>query len=492
MVINKTIASPSTATIQRLSNAFHHSTDAIVLTNKDGIIKDINPAFTKMYGYSSDEALGKTNRILRSSVTEDNIYVEMWNSLLTKNQWKGELFNKTKDGIEIPVYVSITPIYESEELTGYMGLTIDLSEKYQLGKELVVEKRFSESLLNTVNSLVISLDTEGKIIIFNSYCESFLGYKETEVINKNWFELFSDKENRKNDEAVYNSLLQSGGPLQYENEILTKSGETRTILWSITTLKDENGNISGVLAIGQDMTEFLTLRQKIGRSEQLAVLGQLAAGIAHEVGNPLTSISSLVQVLQRQSKEGATRDKLDLIIGQTRRITQIIRDLVDFSRPSDLEEEPTDINAQIEKAVRIVLIDEKSKNVDFKIELAAKLSEPVLIADQLFQVILNLILNSLDAVKNGAGVIKLKSKEVNNSVIIEVIDDGIGVSSDKIERIFEPFFTTKEVGKGTGLGLWVSRGIINSFGGSLSVKSEEGSETTFTVSIPLRSKRKTA
>ena len=165
---------------------------------------------------------------------------------------------------------------------------------------------------------------------------------------------------------------------------------------------------------------------------------------------------------------------------------------MDFSRPSDLEEEPTDINAQIEKAVRIVLIDEKSKNVDFKIELAAKLSEPVLIADQLFQVILNLILNSLDAVKNGAGVIKLKSKEVNNSVIIEVIDDGIGVSSDKIERIFEPFFTTKEVGKGTGLGLWVSRGIINSFGGSLSVKSEEGSETTFTVSIPLRSKRKTA
>lgn len=491
MAINKTIESPSTATIQRLSNAFHHSTDAIVLTNKDGIIKDINPAFTKMYGYSSDEALGKTNRIIRSQLTEDKIYVEMWDSLLNKNQWKGELFNNTKEGKEIPVYVSITPIYESEELTGYMGLSIDLSEKYQLGKELDIEKRFSESLLDTVNSLVISLDTDGKIILFNSYCESFLGYKEAEVLNKNWFDLFSHNDKRKDDEAVYNSVLHSDVPEQYENEILTKSGEMRTILWSFTTQKDENNNISGVLAIGQDMTEFLTLRKKIGRSEQLAVLGQLAAGIAHEVGNPLTSISSLVQVLQRQSKEGDARDKLDMIIGQTRRITQIIRDLVDFSRPSDSEEEPTDINAQIKKAVRIVLIDEKSKNVEFKTDLAAKLSEPIVIADQLFQVILNLILNSLDAVKSGAGVIKLISKEENNSVIIEVIDDGIGIPSDKIERIFEPFFTTKEVGKGTGLGLWVSRGIINSFGGSLSVTSEEGSETIFTISLPLRSKRKT-
>ncbi len=491
MAINKTIESPSTATIQRLSNAFHHSTDAIVLTNKDGIIKDINPAFTEMYGYSSDEALGQTNRIIRSQITEDNIYAEMWDSLLNKNQWKGELFNKTKEGVEIPVYVSITPIYESEELTGYMGLTIDLSEKYQLGKELDIEKRFSESLLDTVNSLVISLDTKGKIILFNSYCESFLGYKEAEVLNKNWFDLFSHNDNRKDDEAVYNSILHSDGPEQYENEILTKSGEMRTILWSFTTQKDENNKISGVLAIGQDMTEFLTLRKKIGRSEQLAVLGQLAAGIAHEVGNPLTSISSLVQVLQRQSKEGDARDKLDLIIGQTRRITQIIRDLVDFSRPSDSEEEPTDINIQIKKAVRIVLIDEKSKNVEFKTDLSAKLSQPVVIADQLFQVILNLILNSLDAVKSGAGEIKLISRESNNNVIIEVIDDGIGIPSDKIERIFEPFFSTKEVGKGTGLGLWVSRGIINSFGGSLSVISEEGSETIFTISIPLRSKRKT-
>ena len=471
--------------VNRLSNAFRHSTDAIVLTDKGGIIKDVNPAFTMMYGYTSEEVIGQTNRIIRSADTNASVYEDMWVSLLKNKQWKGEIFNKRKDGKEIPVYLSITPIYENEDLIGYMGLTIDLSDKYRIGKELDLQRRFSESLLSTANSLIISLDRKGRILLFNKMCEELLGYDQSEVIGKDWFDIFLPEAVRDNVRSVFEQLIDIGTPKHYENDIVTKSGTLRTILWSNTTLKDDSGNVIGTLSIGQDVTEFLVLKKKIGRSEQLAVLGQLAAGIAHEVGNPLTSIASLVQLLQRSHDDQDLNEKLDLIMSQTKRITQIIRDLVDFSRPSESEEEITDINAQIEKAVRIVQIDDKSRDINFKLDLSLGIGHPFLIPDQFFQVILNLLLNAVDASIEHGDTISIRSFKRNGDIQINITDNGIGIPPDKIDRIFEPFYTTKEVGKGTGLGLWVSSGIVNSFGGNIEVESEVNKETTFRIKIPV-------
>lgn len=472
--------------INRLANAFQHSTDAIVITNADGIIKVINPAFTKMYGYLPEEVLGKTNRVVRSSTTDKSVYEDMWFGILNDKQWKGEIFNRKKDGSEIPVYLSITPVFEDGKLSGYMGLTIDLSDKYKMGEELDLQRRFSESLLSTANSLILSLDEDGNILLFNEMCENLLGYKGSDVIGKNWFETFLPEQKQAEAIGIFQNLIETGNPLHNENDVLTKSGELRTILWSNTTLKNENGEVNGVLTIGQDITEFLMIKRKMGRSEQLAVLGQLAAGIAHEVGNPLTSISSIVQVLQRKNNSDEVEEKLDMIIGQTRRITQIIRDLVDFSRPTESEEEPTDVNKQINKAVKIVQIDGKSKNVNFRLNLSNEIGKPNLIADQFFQVILNLLLNSLDAMRDGKEEISITTEELEDSVVIRMSDNGTGIAPKNIDRIFEPFFSTKEVGKGTGLGLWVSNGIIQSFGGGISVESEEGEGSTFTIALPLQ------
>ncbi|MEE9213534.1 MAG: PAS domain S-box protein [Thermodesulfobacteriota bacterium] len=475
----------SDAGVNRLSNAFHYSTDAIVLTDKGGIIQDINPAFTRMYGYSAEEVKGKTNRVLRSTVPKPFFYEDMWVALLKEKQWKGELFNRRKDGKELPVYLSITPIYENEDLTGYMGLSIDLSDKYRIGKELDLQRRFSESLLSTANSLIVSLDRKGKILMFNKMCEEVLEYNESEVLGKDWIDIFLPESKKPNLRSVFEQLIETGRPEHYENEIITKSGVSRTVLWSNTTLKDDSGDVIGTLSIGQDVTEFLILKKKIGRSEQLAVLGQLAAGIAHEVGNPLTSIASLVQLLQRSHNEQDLKEKLDMIMSQTKRITQIIRDLVDFSRPSESVEEITDINKQIEKAVRIIRIDDKSKDIKFELDLSPDIGHPFLIPDQFFQVILNLLLNAVDASIEHGGTISIRSYKRDGAVQVNITDNGTGISPDEIDRIFEPFYTTKEVGKGTGLGLWVSNGIINSFGGNIEVESEVYKETTFTISIPV-------
>ena len=222
-------------------------------------------------------------------------------------------------------------------------------------------------------------------------------------------------------------------------------------------------------------------------------IGTLAAGIAHEVGNPLTSISSLVQVVQRTSDDDFTKEKLELIKHQVTRISRIIRDLVDFSRPSTYEIQLTDINKSVKQAVDIVRVGKKSKSIHFDLQLDAALPSIHLVPDQVEQVFINILINAVDAifevqqVEQRDGRITVFSRADSEHVKVTINDNGKGMSEEQVEKIFEPFFTTKGVGEGTGLGLWVSYGILKSFHGEIHVESHVGSGSSFTILLPLHS-----
>jgi signal transduction histidine kinase len=218
-------------------------------------------------------------------------------------------------------------------------------------------------------------------------------------------------------------------------------------------------------------------------------IGTLAAGIAHEVGNPLASISALVQVAQRSTKEPLVIEKLGLVKNQITRISKIIRDLVDFSRPSNYELRFTDINKVLNEAIEITKVGTKAKDITFESDLSDMLPNLPLIADQIQQVFLNILLNAVDAIsekknKNNERI-KIKSSADNDVVVITFTDSGPGISEENLNKIFEPFFTTKKEGKGTGLGLWVSYGIVKSFQGEIKVSSKLGEGTTFTIKLPI-------
>jgi signal transduction histidine kinase len=219
-------------------------------------------------------------------------------------------------------------------------------------------------------------------------------------------------------------------------------------------------------------------------------IGTLAAGVAHEVGNPLASISALVQVAQRSTDDPFIKEKLDLVKSQVTRISKIIRDLVDFSRPSNFELQRVNINECVKEAVEITKVGTKAKTIEFDVKLSDDIPNLPLVVDQLEQVFVNILLNAVDAINEVKDEkkekrISIESAFSQDEVIITFNDTGSGISEENLTKIFEPFFTTKSQGKGTGLGLWVSYGIIRSFQGKLEVQSNKGMGTTFTIKLPV-------
>jgi signal transduction histidine kinase len=242
----------------------------------------------------------------------------------------------------------------------------------------------------------------------------------------------------------------------------------------------------GYLGAHRDITEQIILEQQLVRSQRMESIGTLAAGIAHEVGNPLTAISSLVQVIQRTSTDDFAKEKLELINSQVNRITRIIRELVDFSRPSLHVVKPTNINRIVKEALNIVQYGKKVKDITFTLDLDEHLPEIAAVPDQIVQVFINILMNAVDSLDERRGSITVQSRKNEHAIEVMVRDTGKGIEPSALEKIFEPFYTTKTTGQGTGLGLWVSYGIVKSFGGDVFVESIPDKGSTFTVSFPLK------
>ncbi len=223
----------------------------------------------------------------------------------------------------------------------------------------------------------------------------------------------------------------------------------------------------------------------MSHSEKLSVVGQLAAGIAHEVGNPLTSISSLIQVMSRSETDENLKEKLSLVKKQTDRISKLIHELVTFSQPSDMVIKQTDINSLIIEALDIIKYDKYAQGCSFDVQLGENLPDADVPEDQVQQVFINILLNAIDAVPRNNGNVTVSSGINNGTIQVIIGDNGKGIPKLIKEKIFDPFFTTKEIGKGTGLGLWVSYGIIESIRGEISVDSKENEGSTFTIKIPI-------
>jgi signal transduction histidine kinase len=232
--------------------------------------------------------------------------------------------------------------------------------------------------------------------------------------------------------------------------------------------------------------ELQQAQAQISHQEKMASLGMMAAGIAHEIGNPLTSISSMVQIIKRKNDDPKTNEYISNILKNIERISRIVRELVDFSRPSSYEEAPADINEIIKSAVGIIKYDRRAKNLIYQMILDSDLPETVLVSDHLLQVFLNILINAVDASEGYGNEIEVKSYAKNGIIHVNIADKGCGIPEEMQNRIFEPFFTTKEVGKGTGLGLTVSYGFIKKLNGEIKVKSNVGSGSTFFITIPIR------
>ncbi|MBX3009254.1 MAG: PAS domain S-box protein [Melioribacteraceae bacterium] len=357
-------------------------------------------------------------------------------------------------------------------------------DRDRLASKLELNQQYLKSILKDSDSAIMVVDKNEQFIAWNKGAERLFGYTEEEVLGRSSTLLLPDDVKYLNElNWIQNEVMRNDQIKIVDTERKTKKGEILSVRLNVNKLPDINNEYAGRSIIIKDYTEYKRLQAQIDQSEKLAVIGQLAAGVAHEIGNPLTAISSLVQILQRRSKDEFMTEQLVMIKENIDRISKIVRELVDFSRPPSYETKSHDITSIIKTALGIVKYDKRVRKVNFETNLESELPFVTVAADQLLQVFVNILFNALDAV-DGEGTITVKSYHHEEKVLVDITDNGCGMDETVLSKIFDPFFTTKEVGKGTGLGLSVSYGIIKKFGGEITVTSKLNEGSTFSVMLP--------
>jgi two-component system NtrC family sensor kinase len=255
---------------------------------------------------------------------------------------------------------------------------------------------------------------------------------------------------------------------------------------------DETGEVSHVITVGENITSRVKSERAVARAEKLAAVGRLAAGVVHEINNPLATIAACAESLEKRIAEGAfaesseiedLKEYLGLIRDEAFRCKQITHGLLDFSRLRAGNRVPVNLADTIKMTARLVTHQQRGDNIQIEIETMKNL--PVILGDegQLQQAVVALATNAIDAMPEG-GTLTLRAAPSGPNVRIEISDTGVGISPENLTKIFDPFFTTKDVGRGTGLGLAVCYGIVSEHGGRLDVRSTVGVGTTFTISLP--------
>jgi len=274
--------------------------------------------------------------------------------------------------------------------------------------------------------------------------------------------------------------------------------ETLAMAVTSTDLRDELGSFIGNVSVIQDLTRVRELErrrveQQLFESEKLAATGRLAASIAHEINNPLEAITnSLYLLVRRAPPDDPNHRFLEIAMKETERVSRILREMLGFYRP-EVSTAATDINALILEAEALIDKDMRQKGVRIHNDFSREMPPVMASADQLKQVVLNLLLNAQDSMPGGGNIYvkTLPGRDADSaylpsrSVLIQIRDTGKGIAEEHMASIFEPFFSTKQAKKGTGLGLWVSLGIVQRHGGTISPRSRPGQGTTFTISLPI-------
>jgi len=463
--------------------------DPCFVLDEESIILKLNEAALQFFPPHSAEIIGEKFSKILALVSVSKFEKEFHNTIRTTVCAEFEIKMQSYDSNIYDVNIFISPFINEKDGKPHILL---------VGKDFTLEKKKESEFLrfytvaqNTVNPLQIT-DLNGHMIYVNPAFERASGYKKEELIGQNPNIFGSKKHSREYWESMWKTIS-SGKVWLGEVENKKKSGESLHTRLLVSPIIDETKKVVGYFGIHHDLTDKKMLEKQLIHTQKMESIGTLAAGVAHEVGNPLASISALVQIVQRETDDSFIKEKLELVKKQITRISKIIRDLVDFSRPSDYELKSTDINDNLREAIEIVKVGKKTKDISFTSYLDESLPSVPLIADQVQQVFVNILINAVDAIaekkekfrSDEESFIKVSTsiKDANIKVIFE--DNGIGIPEGSLTKVFEPFFTTKKEGKGTGLGLWVSYGIIKSSHGEIKVESTYKKGTTFIINFPL-------
>jgi two-component system, NtrC family, sensor kinase len=384
----------------------------------------------------------------------------------------------------------ISSLYEATR-----SASVTLAREVERQTESAVAQRlFTEAIIDSLPVSLYVINRDYRIVAWNRNRElGGQGLPRQEVLGRNIFDVLT-RQPRESLEREFARAFETGRIERIEQESVGPDGARRHWLVSkIPMSAGASGEVTHVITVGEDITARVEAGRAVAHSEKLAAVGRLAAGVVHEINNPLATIAACAEALEARVSEGAfgaskevddLREYLALIRSEAFRCKSITNGLLDFSRNRAGEHAPVQLAQVVESAVRLLQHQQRSRQrVEFRVEVAADLRAVPGDEGQLQQVFIILAENALDAMPQG-GALTVTARNEGAGVRVEVSDTGAGIAPEHLPKIFEPFFTTKEIGRGTGLGLAVCYGIVKEHGGHISVESTPARGTTFTLTLP--------
>ncbi len=457
----------------------------VAITDPQGTIIFVNDKFEEISKYNKDEIIGQNHRILNSGYHPKEFFQHLWKTINSGQIWRGEIRNKAKDGSFYWVDTTIVPFLNKKgRPIQYIAIRSDISDRKRAEghlKETIKENTDIKFALDQ-SSIVAFTDARGKITSVNEkFCE-ISKYSREEIIGKDHNILNSSYHSKDFFKNLWKTIAEGR---VWKGEIRNKAKDG-TYYWVDTTIVpflNELGRPYQYLAIRNDITERKQTEEVLHRQDKLSAVGQLAAGVAHEIRNPLTSMKGYTEFLQLDEKNPDRLEFLNIILDEIERVNTIVEDFMVLAKPKAVELEEKNVVPVIKNVVSLLEFEARKKNVRLSFDCNQDIIQIECDENRLKQVFLNFIKNGIEAMPDG-GDLHVKTIIHENNVQISIQDTGVGISKEKLKKLGEPFFTTKK--NGNGLGLLVSFKIIESHNGKVFVESEPNKGTTFNILLPAK------
>ncbi|MDD2337083.1 MAG: PAS domain S-box protein [Geobacteraceae bacterium] len=530
--------------LRKLSRAVEQSTSSFLITDTEGCIEYANASFTRMTGYTLSEVIGANANPIEKTDTAPDIFGNSWEIIQTEGKWCGERLSRKRDGDSYWELATISPIIDTDDVTTHYLVELeDITRRKEAEQELQknrakliqsheelnalfnqveTSKREWERTLDCIGDIVILITADGKIKRCNKALQEFTSLTYQEIIGSHWKDFLTHHGLNFPPELPPGCEIhhESSGRCFYCTSYPFADNDQNEISGFVLTIHDFTKRKAVSDELERAYGKLKATQAKIVQQEKMASIGQLAAGVAHEINNPMGFISSNLGTMRKylgrlaehvafisnaidslpddEFRQGLREQrktlKIDYLIEDGKelideslegaeRVRSIVQNLKSFSRVDESECKPVDINDCLESTIKIVW-----NEVKYKATLVRDLETLPLIRcypQQLNQVFMNLLVNASQAIEK-KGEIRVRTWHEGESVYASVSDTGCGIPDGVLNRIFEPFFTTKEVGKGTGLGLSITYDIIKKHKGEIFVESRPGAGTTFTIRLPVQ------
>jgi len=472
----------------RFTELFETLQEGIYIVTPDDRILDANPALVRMLGYDSKEEL--LSHSLADVLPDEQQRRLLRHEVDSEPMLQGrELTLIRKDGHPIICLNTAAVVRDtSGRVLRYHGALMDITERREMERRLYQQQEFARRLIDSFPDLIFVLNPDGHYTFTSPRVKEILGYDPEEY---DWSAIGerTHSEDRPALQALFAEMFTGRRTFaSLEMRVRHKNGDWRRVRCHFSPLFDETGKIDGVIISGRDVTDVKRLEEQLIQAEKLAAMGQMLAGVAHELNNPLTAILGVTELLrERPGVDEATKRQLDLTHRQARRAARIVQNLLEFSRPAAPQKKNLDVSNILERTLQLHEHSLRRNNITVEFHPQTGLYSVVGDANQLVQVFLNLISNAEHAIREvrESGRIQIRIGRIGANVSVTVQDDGVGILPEALTKLFDPFYTTKRPGGGTGLGLSICTAIIREHGGSIDVETLPVGGSAFTVFLPL-------